>query len=34
MKNDWFVKISLLVIAIALSAIALRPYIAPPGVMA
>jgi hypothetical protein len=34
MKTDWAVKSMLLVIAISLSAIALRPYMAPTAVMA
>jgi len=34
MKIDWFVRLLLLVIAISLGAIALRPYLAPPAVRA
>ena len=34
MKADWFAKLSLFVIAISLSAIALRPYLAPQVVSA
>ena len=34
MKIDWVVKSLLLIIAVSLSVIALRPYVAPPAAMA